>query len=40
MPEVADAVTDITAVSGDNRKGGNYVGLLSESILQIPESGT
>ena len=30
---------DTTPVSGVNKKGGHYVGLLSESILQIPELG-
>lgn len=39
MQEVADAVTVITAVFGDNRKGGDYVGLLSKLIFQIPHAG-
>ena len=29
----------ITPVSGVKKKGGHYVGLLSESIFQIPELG-
>lgn len=39
MPDTG-VVTDIMQVSGDNRKGGDYVGLLSKLILQIPEPGT
>ena len=36
MPDTG-VVTDIMQVSGDNRKGGVYVGLLSKPVFQLPE---